>query len=107
MSNTIHLLYCITIDKKNTHFDLSQSESHISVILNLSYVFFSYNENRKVMDFGFPRSISDDFPGVNATINAAFYKRSEYIAQCTHPLGNMIPNTVCTYLEESIALGAC
>ncbi|XP_036005607.1 matrix metalloproteinase-20 [Fundulus heteroclitus] len=37
-------------------------------------IYWSYNENRKVMDFGYPRTISEDFPGVNATINAAFYK---------------------------------
>lgn len=40
-------------------------------------VVFSYSENRKVMDFGYPKYISEDFPGVNATINAAFYKDSE------------------------------
>ncbi|XP_037533693.1 matrilysin-like [Nematolebias whitei] len=40
----------------------------------MQHIYWSYNENRKVMDFGFPRSISEDFPGVNATINAAFYK---------------------------------
>uniref|UniRef100_A0A3B3V2X5 Matrix metallopeptidase 20b (enamelysin) n=1 Tax=Poecilia latipinna TaxID=48699 RepID=A0A3B3V2X5_9TELE len=39
-------------------------------------IYWSYNENRKVMDFGYPRSISDDFPGINTTINAAFYKRN-------------------------------
>ncbi|XP_038123820.1 matrilysin [Cyprinodon tularosa] len=37
-------------------------------------IYWSFNENRKVMDFGFPRSIINDFPGVNSTINAAFYK---------------------------------
>ncbi|MED6236281.1 hypothetical protein ATANTOWER_006948 [Ataeniobius toweri] len=37
-------------------------------------VYWSYNENRKVMDFGYPRSISEDFPGVNTTIDAAFYE---------------------------------
>ncbi|MEQ2284221.1 hypothetical protein AMECASPLE_019296, partial [Ameca splendens] len=37
-------------------------------------VYWSFNENRKVMDFGYPRSISEDFPGVNTTIDAAFYE---------------------------------
>ncbi|XP_028275005.1 matrix metalloproteinase-20 [Parambassis ranga] len=37
-------------------------------------IYWSYNENRKVMDFGYPKYISEDFPGVNTTINAAFYK---------------------------------
>lgn len=35
---------------------------------------FSYNENRRIMDFGYPKYISDGFPGVNATINAAVHK---------------------------------
>lgn len=29
------------------------------------------------MDFGYPKDISEDFPGINTTINAAFYKKSE------------------------------
>ena len=29
------------------------------------------------MDFGYPKYISEDFPGVNATINAALYKDGE------------------------------
>lgn len=29
------------------------------------------------MDFGFPKYISEDFPGINATINAAVYKEGE------------------------------
>lgn len=66
-------------------------------------VFFSYNENRKVMDFGYPRSVIEDFPGVNSTINAAFYKGGEY--KSPNSLGN-IPYTVCTGTEESFALGA-
>ncbi|XP_047451209.1 matrix metalloproteinase-20 [Mugil cephalus] len=37
-------------------------------------VYWSFNENRKVMDFGYPKYISEDFPGVNTMINAAFYK---------------------------------
>ncbi|KAM8768733.1 matrix metalloproteinase-20 [Acanthopagrus schlegelii] len=37
-------------------------------------IYWSYNENRRVMDFGYPKYISEDFPGVNATINAALYK---------------------------------
>uniref|UniRef100_A0A8C2ZJE6 Matrix metallopeptidase 20b (enamelysin) n=1 Tax=Cyclopterus lumpus TaxID=8103 RepID=A0A8C2ZJE6_CYCLU len=37
-------------------------------------IYWSYNENRRVMDFGYPKYISEDFPGVNATINAAVYK---------------------------------
>uniref|UniRef100_A0A3Q3QP03 Peptidase metallopeptidase domain-containing protein n=1 Tax=Monopterus albus TaxID=43700 RepID=A0A3Q3QP03_MONAL len=36
--------------------------------------YWSYNENRRVMDFGYPKNISEGFPGVNATINAAVYK---------------------------------
>ncbi|XP_073338987.1 matrix metalloproteinase-20-like [Pagrus major] len=37
-------------------------------------IYWSYNENRRVMDFGYPKYISEDFPGVNTTINAALYK---------------------------------
>ncbi|CAJ1065835.1 matrix metalloproteinase-20 [Xyrichtys novacula] len=37
-------------------------------------IYWSYNENRRVMDFGYPKYISDDFPGVNTTINAAVHK---------------------------------
>ncbi|XP_041850930.1 matrix metalloproteinase-20 [Melanotaenia boesemani] len=37
-------------------------------------IYWSYNQNRRVMDFGYPRYISEDFPGVNTTINAAFHK---------------------------------
>uniref|UniRef100_A0A8C2ZJI2 Matrix metallopeptidase 20b (enamelysin) n=1 Tax=Cyclopterus lumpus TaxID=8103 RepID=A0A8C2ZJI2_CYCLU len=40
-------------------------------------IYWSYNENRRVMDFGYPKYISEDFPGVNATINAAVYKEGE------------------------------
>lgn len=43
----------------------------------LCRVFFSYNENRRVMDFGYPKYISEDFPGVNSTINAAVHKEGE------------------------------
>lgn len=39
--------------------------------------FLSYNENRRVMDFGYPKYISEDFPGINSTINAAVYKEGE------------------------------
>lgn len=31
------------------------------------------------MDFGYPKYISEDFPGVNTTINAAFHKEGEKI----------------------------
>ncbi|XP_068440733.1 matrix metalloproteinase-20-like [Clinocottus analis] len=37
-------------------------------------IYWSYNENRRVMDFGYPKYISEHFPGVNTTINAAVYK---------------------------------
>ncbi|XP_026221076.1 matrix metalloproteinase-20-like [Anabas testudineus] len=37
-------------------------------------VYWSYNENRRVMDFGYPKYISDGFPGVNTTIDAALHK---------------------------------
>ncbi|XP_071061274.1 uncharacterized protein [Pseudochaenichthys georgianus] len=37
-------------------------------------IYWSYNENRRVMDFGYPKYISEDFPGVNTTIDAAVYK---------------------------------
>ncbi|XP_029028165.1 matrix metalloproteinase-20-like [Betta splendens] len=37
-------------------------------------IYWSFNENRRVMDFGYPKYISEDFPGVNTTINAAFHK---------------------------------
>nr|XP_057936493.1 transforming growth factor beta regulator 1 [Doryrhamphus excisus] len=36
-------------------------------------IYWSYNENRKVMDFGYPKYIIEDFPGLNTTINAAVY----------------------------------
>lgn len=29
------------------------------------------------MDFGYPKYISEDFPGVNTTINAAVHKEGE------------------------------
>lgn len=29
------------------------------------------------MDLGYPKYISEDFPGLNTTINAAFYKDGE------------------------------
>lgn len=48
-------------------------------MIQRGFVFYSYNENRKVMDFGYPKYISEDFPGVNTTINAAFYKEGEQI----------------------------
>lgn len=49
------------------------------ILKNIAYTVFSfsYNENRRVMDFGYPKYISEDFPGVNATINAALYKDGE------------------------------
>ncbi|KAM8853366.1 uncharacterized protein mmp20b [Synchiropus picturatus] len=37
-------------------------------------IYWSYNENRRVMDFGYPKYVTEDFPGINATINAAYYK---------------------------------
>ncbi|XP_075905857.1 matrix metalloproteinase-20 [Nelusetta ayraudi] len=37
-------------------------------------IYWSYNENRRVMDFGYPKYISEDFPGINSTINAAVHK---------------------------------
>ncbi|XP_016887343.2 matrix metalloproteinase-20 [Cynoglossus semilaevis] len=37
-------------------------------------IYWSYNENRRIMDFGYPKYISEGFPGVNATINAAVHK---------------------------------
>uniref|UniRef100_A0A3Q0SR73 Matrix metallopeptidase 20b (enamelysin) n=1 Tax=Amphilophus citrinellus TaxID=61819 RepID=A0A3Q0SR73_AMPCI len=37
-------------------------------------IYWSYNENRKVMDFGYPKYISEGFPGLNSTINAAIHK---------------------------------
>ncbi|CAB1348047.1 unnamed protein product [Coregonus sp. 'balchen'] len=37
-------------------------------------IYYSYNENRRVMDAGYPQYISDDFPGLNTTIDAAVYK---------------------------------
>ncbi|XP_074535911.1 matrix metalloproteinase-20 [Halichoeres trimaculatus] len=37
-------------------------------------IYWSFNENRRVMDFGYPKYISEDFPGVNTTINAAVHK---------------------------------
>ncbi|CAL9684288.1 unnamed protein product [Knipowitschia caucasica] len=39
-------------------------------------IYWSYNENKRVMDRGFPKYIYEDFPGLNntETINAAFHK---------------------------------
>ncbi|XP_068173233.1 matrix metalloproteinase-20-like [Antennarius striatus] len=37
-------------------------------------VYWSYNENRRVMDLGYPKNISDDFPGIDAAINAALHR---------------------------------
>ncbi|XP_055736413.1 matrix metalloproteinase-20-like [Salvelinus fontinalis] len=37
-------------------------------------IYYSYNENRRVMDAGYPQYISDDFQGLNTTIDAAVYK---------------------------------
>lgn len=39
-------------------------------------IYWSYNENRRVMDFDYPKYIYEDFPGLNTTetINAAFHK---------------------------------
>lgn len=56
-------------------FCLSYYDKHM--ILSHDLFIFSYNENRRVMDFGYPKYISEDFPGVNTTINAAFHKEGE------------------------------
>ncbi|KAM9318642.1 stromelysin-1-like [Pholidichthys leucotaenia] len=37
-------------------------------------IYWSYNENRRVMDLGYPQYISESFPGINSTINAAVHK---------------------------------
>uniref|UniRef100_A0A4W5RQA6 Matrix metallopeptidase 20b (enamelysin) n=1 Tax=Hucho hucho TaxID=62062 RepID=A0A4W5RQA6_9TELE len=37
-------------------------------------IYYSYNENRRVIDAGYPQYISDDFPGLKSTIDAAVYK---------------------------------
>ncbi|XP_056139445.1 matrix metalloproteinase-20-like isoform X2 [Lampris incognitus] len=37
-------------------------------------IYWSYNEKRRIMDFGYPKYISDDFPGINTTISAAVHK---------------------------------
>uniref|UniRef100_A0A3Q2XTJ1 Matrix metallopeptidase 20b (enamelysin) n=1 Tax=Hippocampus comes TaxID=109280 RepID=A0A3Q2XTJ1_HIPCM len=37
-------------------------------------IYWSFNENRRVMDFGYPKYISEDFPALNSTINAAIHK---------------------------------
>uniref|UniRef100_A0A674EKN7 Matrix metallopeptidase 20b (enamelysin) n=1 Tax=Salmo trutta TaxID=8032 RepID=A0A674EKN7_SALTR len=37
-------------------------------------IYYSYNENRRVMDAGYPQYISDDFQGLNTIIDAAVYK---------------------------------
>ncbi|XP_064413038.1 stromelysin-2-like [Latimeria chalumnae] len=34
--------------------------------------YWSYNEDRKIMDQGFPRLIEDDFPGIENNVNAVF-----------------------------------
>uniref|UniRef100_A0A3Q0T0A0 Matrix metallopeptidase 20b (enamelysin) n=1 Tax=Amphilophus citrinellus TaxID=61819 RepID=A0A3Q0T0A0_AMPCI len=47
-------------------------------------IYWSYNENRKVMDFGYPKYISEGFPGLNSTINAAIHKDGEKILHTMH-----------------------
>ncbi|XP_029923813.1 matrix metalloproteinase-20 [Myripristis murdjan] len=37
-------------------------------------IYWSYNENRRIMDIGYPKLISEDFPGLNTTISAAIHK---------------------------------
>ncbi|XP_067363858.1 matrix metalloproteinase-20-like [Channa argus] len=37
-------------------------------------IYWSYNEKQRIMDSGYPKSISEDFPGINGTINAAVHK---------------------------------
>uniref|UniRef100_UPI003AAD47D6 matrix metalloproteinase-20-like n=1 Tax=Centroberyx gerrardi TaxID=166262 RepID=UPI003AAD47D6 len=37
-------------------------------------IYWSYNENRRIMDIGYPKYISEDFPGLNTTISAAVHK---------------------------------
>ncbi|XP_036417883.1 matrix metalloproteinase-20 [Colossoma macropomum] len=37
-------------------------------------LYWRYNESQKVMEDSYPRSISDDFPGINKTISAAVHK---------------------------------
>ncbi|KAK2846977.1 hypothetical protein Q5P01_009976 [Channa striata] len=38
-------------------------------------IYWSYNEKQRIMDSGYPKGISEDFPGINGTINAAFHKK--------------------------------
>uniref|UniRef100_A0A8C6T5U9 Matrix metallopeptidase 20b (enamelysin) n=1 Tax=Neogobius melanostomus TaxID=47308 RepID=A0A8C6T5U9_9GOBI len=42
-------------------------------------IYWSYNEKRRVMDFGYPKYIYEDFPGLNTTetMNAAFHKEGK------------------------------
>ncbi|XP_061683682.1 transforming growth factor beta regulator 1 [Syngnathoides biaculeatus] len=51
-------------------------------------IYWSYNENRRVMDFGYPKYISEDFPGLNSTINAAVHKEAPTIAPTVSPEEN-------------------
>lgn len=55
------------------------SNSYPSDMHGLYYMFFSYNENRRVMDIGYPKYISEDFPGLNTTINAAIHKEGKLV----------------------------
>ncbi|XP_061137716.1 transforming growth factor beta regulator 1 [Syngnathus typhle] len=52
-------------------------------------IYWSFNENRKVMDFGYPKYISEDFPGLTfpnlSTINAAFHKEAPTLASTISP----------------------
>ncbi|XP_077467480.1 uncharacterized protein LOC144083466 [Stigmatopora argus] len=53
-------------------------------------IYWSYNENRRVMDFGYPKYISEDFPGINSTINAAVHKEAPTVAPTISPEENEI-----------------
>ncbi|KAF3693002.1 Transforming growth factor beta regulator 1 Nuclear interactor of ARF and Mdm2 [Channa argus] len=47
-------------------------------------IYWSYNEKQRIMDSGYPKSISEDFPGINGTINAAVHKEALCIRAQSH-----------------------
>lgn len=46
--------------------------------------FISYDENKKKMDAGFPKSIEQSFPGVTGKITAAFQYKGGYFFKYTY-----------------------
>nr|WKW83402.1 mmp20 [Pampus argenteus] len=56
-------------------------------------IYWSYNENRRVMDSGYPKYISEGFPGLNTTINAAIHKEVGSVFISLPPLAQGLVST--------------